>query len=81
MPAEVFIEQFATELGPDALGHRAGDLVGRGRLTTDSTSGVEVGVLEGYSAVRGTGAAIRLEFDDPADWQWAVETGRGLAPG
>jgi hypothetical protein len=81
MPAEVFIEQFAANLGPDALGHRAGEVLGRGRLTTDSTSGVEVGVLEGYSAVRGSGAAIRIEFDDPADWQWAVETWRALAPG
>jgi hypothetical protein len=81
MSAEVFIEQFAANLGPDALGHRDGEVLGRGRLTTDSTSGVEVGVLEGYSAVRGSGAAIRIEFDDPADWQWAVETWRALAPG
>jgi hypothetical protein len=81
MPAQAFIEQFATDLGPDALNHRAGDLLGRARLTTDSTSGVEIGVLEGYSAVRGSGAAIRIEFDDAADWQWAVETWRALAPG
>jgi hypothetical protein len=81
MAAATFIDQFATELGPDALNHRAGEVMGRARLTTDTTSGVEIGVLEGYSAIRGSGAAIRITFDDPADWQWAVETWRGLAPG
>ena len=81
MPAQAFIEQFAADLGPDALNHRAGEVVGRARLTTDASSGVEVGVLEGYSAVRGSGAAIKIEFDDPADWQWAVETWRALTPG
>ena len=45
---------------------------------TDATSGVEVGVLEGYSAVSGSGAAIRIEFDDPADWQWALDLWRSL---
>ena len=42
--------------------------------------GVEVGVLEGYSAIRGSGAAMRITFDDPADWSWAVETWRSLRP-
>ena len=32
MPAEMFIEQFATDLGRDALSHRAGAVVGRARL-------------------------------------------------
>ena len=81
MPAQAFIAQFAADLGPDALNHRAGEVFGRARLTTDASSGVEVGILEGYSAVRGSGAAIKIEFDDPADWQWAVETWRALAPG
>ncbi len=81
MAAATFIDQFATELGPDALNHRAGEVMGRARLTTDTTSGVEIGVLEGYSAIRGSGAAIRINFDDPGDWQWAVETWRELAPG
>jgi len=80
MPAATFIDQFGAELGPDALNHRAGEILGRARLTTDTTSGVEIGILEGYSAIRGTGAAIRISFDDPGDWQWAVETWRGLAP-
>ncbi len=80
MPAESFIAQYAN-VGPDALHHRVGELVGRARLTTDSSSGVEVGVLEGYAAVRGSGAAIRIQFDDPVDWQWAVDTWRALNPG
>jgi hypothetical protein len=81
MPAAAFIEQFAGELGAGALDHRDGEVLGRARLTTDASSGVEVGVLEGYSAIRGSGAAIKVEFDDPADWRWAVETWRGLRPG
>jgi hypothetical protein len=42
--------------------------------------GVEVAVLEGYSAVTGRGAAIRIAFDDPDDWRWAVELWRSLRP-
>ena len=53
-------------------------MLGRARLVTDASSGIEVGVLEGYSAIRGSGAAIKVEFDDPEDWQWAVETWRSL---
>jgi hypothetical protein len=37
-------------------------------------------VLEGFSAVRGRGAAIRIVFDDSADWQWALEMWRTLIP-
>ena len=81
MSALDFVEQFAVDLGPDAISHRSGELLGRARLMTDATSGVEVGVLEGYSAVSGSGAAIRIEFDDPADWQWALDMWRSLAPG
>src|SRR4029079_10081699 len=40
----------------------------------------EIGILEGYSAVAGSGAAIRIEFDDPGDWQWALDMWRSLAP-
>ena len=80
MSGAEFIEQFAVDLGPDAIGHRAGAVVGRARLMTDASSGVEVGILR-YSAVTGSGAAIRIEFDDPGDWQWALEMWRALAPG
>jgi hypothetical protein len=81
MTAQAFIEQFAVDLGPDAIAHNLGGVLGRARLMTDASSGVEVGILEGYSAVTGSGAAIRIEFDDPADWQWALDTWRSLAPG
>ena len=81
MGAAAFIQQFGGDLGPDAIDHRAGGVLGRATLTTDTRSGVEVGVLEGYSAVVGSGAAIRIEFDDPADWQWAIDMWRSLAPG
>jgi hypothetical protein len=81
MSAQAFIQQFGGELGPDAIDHRAGGVVGRATVTTDASSGVEVGVLEGYSAVAGSGAAIRIEFDDAADWQWALDMWRSLAPG
>jgi len=80
MSPQAFLEQFAADLGPGALDHRAGDVVGRARMATDASSGVEIGVLEGYSAIRGSGAAIRIEFEDPEDWRWAVETWRSLAP-
>ena len=81
MGAAAFIQQFGGDLGPDAIDHRAGGVMGRATLTTDTSSGVEVGVLEGYSAVVGSGAAIRIVFDDPADWQWAIDMWRSLAPG
>ena len=81
MAAQSFITQFASELGPDAIDHRAGGVIGRATLSTDTSSGLEVGVLEGYSAVVGSGAAVRIVFDDPEDWGWAVEMWRSLAPG
>ena len=81
MSADDFLLQVAPDLGGgDALTHRSGELVGRARLSTDASSGVEVGVLEGFSAVRGLGAAIRIVFDDSADWQWALDKWRALAP-
>ncbi len=81
MPAATFIDQFAGELGAGSLRQAEGEVLGRARLVTDASSGIEVGVLEGYSAIRGSGAAIKVEFDDPEDWQWAVETWRSLRPG
>ena len=79
--AQAFVDQFSADLGLDALSHRAGDLVGRARILTDPSSGLEVAVLDGYSAVPGSGAAIRIEFDDPSHWQWAIDLWRSLAPG
>ncbi len=80
LTAEAFLAQVAGGLGPEALTHRDGEVVGRARITSDSSSGVEVGVLDGYSAVPGSGAAIRIAFDDPADWRWAVDLWRSLRP-
>ncbi len=81
MSADEFLRQVAEDLGSEALHHRAGRVVGRARMATDTTSGVEVGVVDGYSAVAGSGAAIRITFDDPEDWRWALDTWRALAPG
>jgi hypothetical protein len=80
MSAQAFLDQVAADLGSDALVHQEGEVVGRARLSTDATSGVEVGLLEGYSAIRGRGAAIRITFDDSADWRWALDSWRALAP-
>ena len=81
LSAEAFLDQVAGDLGSGALNHASDRVVGRGRLTTDSSSGVEVGVVEGYSAIPGSGAAIRITFDDSEDWRWALDTWRALAPG
>ncbi|HEX5012972.1 MAG TPA: hypothetical protein VFV72_02350 [Candidatus Limnocylindrales bacterium] len=80
MTAQAFLEQVSRDLGPEALTHQDGEVYGRARLTTDASSGLEVGVLEGYSAVRGRGAAIRITFDDSNDWRWALDLWRALAP-
>ena len=80
MPAEAFLRQVAGDLGSEALTHEAGNVVGRARIGSDDSSGVEVGVVEGYSAVVGSGAAVRILFGDPADWQWALDVWRSLAP-
>jgi hypothetical protein len=81
MSAQAFVNQFAGDMGPDAIEHHAGGVVGRAKLTSDATSGVEIGILDGYSAVVGSGAVIRIEFDDPGDWQWAIDMWKSLAPG
>ena len=81
MSAQDFLDQVAGNLGSKALTHRAGPLLGRARLMTDSSSGVEIGVVEGFMAVRGSGAVVRITFDDPEDWHWALDTWRGLVPG
>ena len=80
MSAHAFLQQVAPDLGPEALTHQAGPIMGRARLSTDGTSGVEIGVLEGYSGVVGKGAAIRIEFGDSADWRWALDVWRALTP-
>jgi hypothetical protein len=80
MAPEAFLDQVAGDLGTGALAHRDGPVVGRARLSVDPSSGVEVAVLDGYSAVVGSGAAIRVVIDDPADWEWALNTWRSLEP-
>ena len=79
-PADSFLARVASDLGEDVINHFDGDLVGRARLDTDASSGVEVGVLDGFTAVPGRGAAIRVEFVDPGDWRWAVNLWRALKP-
>lgn len=80
MSAEAFLSRVAGELGSGVIHHQDGELLGKARLGTDASSGVEVAVLEGFSAVTGRGAAIRIEFEDPDDWQWAVGLWRALRP-
>jgi hypothetical protein len=80
MSADQFLRQVAGHLGHDALEHEDGGIRGRARLTSDASSGIEVATVEGYSAVRGRGAAIRIEIDDPQDWKWAIDTWRSLRP-
>lgn len=80
MPPESFLARVASDLGDDVMTHHDGVLAGRARLGTDASSGVEVGVLDGFNAVMGRGAAIRVVFDDPDDWQWAVSTWKALKP-
>jgi hypothetical protein len=80
MSADRFLQQVASHLGRDAIEHDDGVVSGRARLASDTSSGVEVATVEGFSAVRGRGAAIRIEIDDPQDWKWALDTWRGLRP-
>jgi hypothetical protein len=80
MLPDAFLSRVANDLGDSVMTHRDGDLAGRARLGTDTTSGIEVGVLEGFSAVPGRGAAIRITFDDADDWQWAIERWKALRP-
>jgi hypothetical protein len=80
MTADAFLRQVAGHLGSSALDNEAGEVIGRARIATDDSSGITTGVVEGYAAVRGSGAAIKVEFDDPADWQWALDQWRSLRP-
>jgi hypothetical protein len=80
MPAEEFIDRFAAHLGSDALKHESGPLDGRARLSSDPSSGIVVATVEGYSAIRGKGAAIKIVIEDPQDWKWALDTWRALRP-
>ena len=80
MSAEEFLDQVASHLGRDVITRQDGQILGRAKISTDGSSGVEVGVLEGYVAVRGRGAAIRIAFGDVADWQWAIDMWRALRP-
>ncbi len=80
MSPTAFLERVAGSLGPDAIEHADGLIRGRARISTDASTGVEVATLDGFSAVTGSGAAIRVEFDDPNDWKWAIDTWRSLRP-
>jgi hypothetical protein len=80
MSADWFLARVAGDLGSEVLHHQDGELAGKARITTDQESGVEVAVLEGFSAVTGRGAAIRIEFQGPSDWRWAVDLWRSLRP-
>jgi hypothetical protein len=80
MTADRFLQQVAGHLGREAIEHDDGVVRGRAKLASDPSSGVEVATVEGFSAVRGRGAAIRIEIDDPQDWKWALDTWRGLRP-
>jgi hypothetical protein len=80
MAAETFLDRVAAHLGPEVLHHRDGEVVSRAKLGLDPTSVVEVAILEGYAAVRGSGAAIRIVIHDAADWEWALDMWRSLRP-
>jgi hypothetical protein len=80
MTADDFLEAVAGHLGSDALEHEDGPVRGRARLSTETSSGIEVATVEGYSAVRGLGAVIRIVIEDPLDWKWALDTWRDLRP-
>ena len=56
----------------------ATDLVGF--LECDHLTTLEIGRLEGYSGTPGSGAVLRIEFENPADWKWALDTWRGVRP-
>ena len=80
MSADRFLRQVAGHLGHGRDRARRRRVRGRARLASDPSSGVEVATVEGFSAVRGRGAAIRIVIDDPQDWKWALDTWRGLRP-
>ncbi len=80
MSGEWFLARVASDLGTEVMHHQDGDVVGKARITTDQRSGIEVAVLEGFSAATGRGAAIRIEFEDAGDWRWAIDLWRSLRP-
>jgi hypothetical protein len=80
MTAEAFLDRVSSNLGSGALTHRDGLVVGKARLAVDAASEVGLAVLDAYSAVRGSGAALRIEIHDPEDWEWALGMWRSLRP-
>ena len=80
MSADRFLTDVAGEIVEGVLQHEDGPVRGRARVTSDASSGLEVAVLEGFSAVTGSGAAMRVEFDRSEDWQWALDLWRSLRP-
>jgi hypothetical protein len=80
MSAQAFLAEYAADLGKDALEHLAGPVRGRARITSDASTGIEIGRLEGYSGAPGSGAVLRIEFENPSDWKWALDTWRGVRP-
>jgi len=80
MSAAAFLAEYAAGLGGDALDHQAGPVRGRARITSDASTGIEIGRLEGFSAAPGSGAVLRIEFENPSDWKWALDTWRGVRP-
>ena len=80
MSAEWFLARVAGDLGTEVMHHQDGELLGQAGSPPIQESGVEVAVLEGFSAVTGRGAAIRIEFEDADDWRWAVDLWRSLRP-
>ena len=80
MPAEAFLDRVTAHLGGEVLRHETGTVSGRAKLALDPTSAVEAAVLEGYSAVRGSGAAIRIVIHTAEDWDWALGMWRSLRP-
>ena len=81
MSAQDFIDQVAGDLGSKALAHRAGPLLGRARLMTDSSSGVEIGVVEGFMAVRGSGAVDPDHVRRPGGLALGARHVAGARPG
>jgi hypothetical protein len=80
MSATQFLTDVAGDLGEGALRHDDGELRGSARITSDARGSVEVAVLEGFSAVAGSGCAIRIEFNESDDWRWAIDLWRSLRP-
>jgi hypothetical protein len=80
MPPDVFLDSVTAHLGGELLRHDANGVAGRAKLALDPTSAVEAAVLEGYSAVRGSGAAVRIVIHSAEDWDWALGMWRSLRP-